>query len=130
MPPPRSTGWWRRSRRCPLREALALELRVPEPGDLGERNVDRHGEVDLPPIHLRHQLHLCGEGTRGLVSLGTFLRFGLDAEGERERGLVDQRCAAIARVGLPFQPQVRRARRRPSRIARRILAIGLPAACR
>ena len=48
-----------------LRKGLSRELRLEQPAYLGERDIDRHGDIDAALVRLRHEIKLLRERTIG-----------------------------------------------------------------
>jgi hypothetical protein len=58
-------------------------LRFEQPGYFGERNIDRHGDIDTALFDLRHEFQLCREWAIGLGLVRHDPRLRLHANGQR-----------------------------------------------
>ena len=114
-----------------LREGLALELRLHQAVELGERHVDRHRDRDLALVDRRHQIELRRERAVRLGLGRHDARLGLHADGEDHP--VRHRCAAARRTRGSAAPRAtataRPAAAWPSEIERHIFVHCLRAVC-
>ena len=95
--------------RSVIRKCLALELRLDQLVDLGERHIDRHADATLPRSICCTSSSFAGNVQAGLRLCRHDARLGLHAERQRDVAGVDARLRGEGAGRAHLEPQVRKA---------------------